>query len=122
MYTEEELQRFETELRDKELELGRRAEKLRQEQELLKERSKALEAQKREYQQAVMEMSQKQKEQQALNKQPPSGPNGELKFQEGIQKLINEDRQAVKVPDQQTGDVQNNLPAEPPQNLPQHTS
>lgn len=51
MYTEEELQRFETELQDKELELGRRAEKLRQEQELLKERSKALEAQKREYQQ-----------------------------------------------------------------------
>lgn len=51
VYTEEELQRFEVELRDKEVELGRRAEKLRQEQELLKERSKALEAQKREYQQ-----------------------------------------------------------------------
>lgn len=51
VYTEEELQRFEVELRDKELELGRRADKLRQEQELLKERSKALEAQKREYQQ-----------------------------------------------------------------------
>ncbi|XP_016088125.1 nucleobindin-1-like [Sinocyclocheilus grahami] len=66
VYTEEELQRFEAELRDREVELGRRAEKLRQEQELLKERSKALEAQKREYQQAVMEMSQKQKEQQAL--------------------------------------------------------
>lgn len=51
VYTEEELQRFEAELRDKEVELGRRAEKLRQEQELLKERSKALEVQKREYQQ-----------------------------------------------------------------------
>lgn len=51
VYTEEELQRFEAELRDKEVELGRRAEKLRQEQELLIERSKALEAQKREYQQ-----------------------------------------------------------------------
>lgn len=122
VYTEEELQRFETELRDKEVELGRRAEKLRQEQELLKERSKALEAQKREYQQAVMEMSQKQKEQQAVNRLPPSGPNGELQFQKEIQKLANEDSQVVKVPVDQNGDVQNNLPAEPPQNLPQHTS
>ncbi|RXN02601.1 nucleobindin-1-like protein [Labeo rohita] len=122
VYTEEELLRFETELRDKEVELGRRAEKLRQEQELLKERSKALEAQKREYQQAVMEMSQKQKEQQAVNRQPPSGPNGELQFQQEIQKLAKEDSQVVKVPVDQNGEVQNNLPAEPPQNLPQHTS
>ncbi|XP_016395589.1 nucleobindin-1-like isoform X1 [Sinocyclocheilus rhinocerous] len=122
VYTEEELQRFEAELRDREVELGRRVEKLQQEQELLKERSKALEAQKREYQQAVMEMSQKQKEQQALNRQPPSGPNGELQFQQEIQKLANEDSQVVKVPVVQNGDVQNNLPAEPPQNLPQHTS
>uniref|UniRef100_A0AAY4DEN5 Nucleobindin-1 n=1 Tax=Denticeps clupeoides TaxID=299321 RepID=A0AAY4DEN5_9TELE len=51
VYTEEELLRFEAELRDKEVELSRRAETLRQEQELLKERGKALEAQKREYQQ-----------------------------------------------------------------------
>lgn len=51
VYTEEELQRFEAELRDKEEELKRRAETLRQEQELLKERGKALEAQRREYQQ-----------------------------------------------------------------------
>ncbi len=35
MYTEEELQRFEAELRDKEEELKRKAENLRQEQELL---------------------------------------------------------------------------------------
>lgn len=28
----------------------------------------------------------------------------------------------VKVPVDQNGDVKNNLPAEPPQNLPQHTS
>lgn len=122
VYTEEELQRFEVELRDREVELGRRAEKLRQEQELLKERSKALEAQKREYQQAVMEMSQKQKEQQALNRQPPSGPDGELQFQQEIQKLANEESQVVKVPVNQNGDVQSNLQAEPPQNLPQHTS
>ncbi|XP_059414050.1 nucleobindin-2-like [Carassius carassius] len=117
VYTEEELQRFEAELQDKEMELGRRAEKLRQEQELLQERSKALEAQKREYQKAVMEMSQKQMEQQAVNRQPPSGPNGELQFQEEMQKLANEDSQVVKVPV-----AQNNLPADPPQNLPQHTS
>lgn len=51
VYSEEELQRFEAELRDKEEELKRKAENLRQEQELLKERGKALEAQRREYQQ-----------------------------------------------------------------------
>ncbi|XP_056608675.1 nucleobindin-1 [Triplophysa dalaica] len=121
VYTEEELQRFEAELRDKEVELGRRAETLRQEQELLLERSKALEVQKKEYQQAVMEMSQKQKEQQDVNRQPPSGPNGELQFQQEIQKLASEDGPVVKVPVDQNGDVQNNLQAEPPQNLPQHT-
>uniref|UniRef100_A0A3B5MKY7 Nucleobindin-1 n=1 Tax=Xiphophorus couchianus TaxID=32473 RepID=A0A3B5MKY7_9TELE len=82
LYTEEELQRFEAELRDKEEELKRKAETLRQEQELLKERGKALEAQKREYQQAVLEMSQRQKEQQkAGNGQLPAGPNGQLQFQ-----------------------------------------
>lgn len=53
MYTDEELQRFEAELRDKEEELKRRAETLHQEQELLKERGKALEAQRREYQQVT---------------------------------------------------------------------
>uniref|UniRef100_A0A8C0YLX2 Nucleobindin-1 n=1 Tax=Cyprinus carpio carpio TaxID=630221 RepID=A0A8C0YLX2_CYPCA len=83
VYTEEELQRFEAELRDREVELGRRAEKLRQEQELLKERSKALEAQKREYQQ-VKDCLQLVA---ALNRQPPSGPNDELQFQQEIQKL-----------------------------------
>lgn len=53
-YTDEELQRFEAELRDKEEELKRKAETLRQEQELLRERGKALEAQKREYQQVTV--------------------------------------------------------------------
>lgn len=38
-----------------------------------------------------MEMSQKQKEQQEVNRQPPSGPNGELQFQHEIQKLASED-------------------------------
>uniref|UniRef100_A0A8B9HJ46 Nucleobindin 1 n=1 Tax=Astyanax mexicanus TaxID=7994 RepID=A0A8B9HJ46_ASTMX len=91
VYTEAELQRFEAELRDKEVELSRRAETLRQEQELLKERGKALEAQKKEYQQALMEMSQRQKDQQAVNKPPPSGPNGDLQFQQEIQKLAQGD-------------------------------
>ncbi|XP_023132307.1 nucleobindin-1 isoform X2 [Amphiprion ocellaris] len=116
VYTEEELQRFEAELRDKEEELKRRAETLRQEQELLKERGKALEAQRREYQQAVLEMSQRQKEQQAADGQPPAGPNGELQFQAQTQKPDDKEAKAPAEPE-----VQNNLPAEPPQNLPLHT-
>ncbi|XP_056143711.1 nucleobindin-1 isoform X2 [Lampris incognitus] len=87
VYTEAELQHFEAELRDKEEELNRKAESLRKEQELLKERGKALEAQRREYQQAVLEMSQRQKEQQAADGQPPAGPNEELLFQKETQKL-----------------------------------
>ncbi|XP_063045363.1 nucleobindin-1 isoform X3 [Engraulis encrasicolus] len=117
VYSEEELQRFEAELRDKEAELGRRAETLRQEQEILKERGKALEAQKREYQQAVMEMAQRQKQQQEEVKDaPPAGPNGELQFQQGINKLQQEET-VGKVAVQNEGEV----PAEPPQNLPQQT-
>ncbi|XP_060758232.1 nucleobindin-1 [Neoarius graeffei] len=117
VYTEEELQRFEAELLDKQVELSRRAETLRQEQELLNERGKALEAQKREYQQAVMEMAQRQKAQQAAHQPPPSGPNGELQFQPDAHNLD----QVGKVPVDQNGEVQNGPPAEPPQNLPQHT-
>ncbi|XP_063045354.1 nucleobindin-1 isoform X2 [Engraulis encrasicolus] len=121
VYSEEELQRFEAELRDKEAELGRRAETLRQEQEILKERGKALEAQKREYQQAVMEMAQRQKQQQEEVKDaPPAGPNGELQFQQGINKLQQEEtgeKNVGKVAVQNEGEV----PAEPPQNLPQQT-
>ncbi|KAK2833044.1 hypothetical protein Q5P01_016933 [Channa striata] len=118
VYSEEELRRFEAELKDKEEELKRRAETLRQEQELLKERGKALEAQRREYQQAVMEMSQRQKELQAADGQPPAGPNGELQFQPETHKP--EDKEA-KAPAQLEAEAQNNLPAEPPQNLPSHT-
>lgn len=53
VYTEDELQRFEAEFRDKEEELRRKKEKLREEQELLQERGRALEAQRREYQQVT---------------------------------------------------------------------
>ncbi|XP_056262790.1 nucleobindin-1 [Pseudoliparis swirei] len=114
LYTEEELQRFEVDLRDREEELKRKAENLRQQQELLKERGKALEAQRKEYQQAVLEMSQRQKGQQAADGQPPAGPNGELHFQPVAQKV--EDK--VEHP---AAEAQNSLPAEPPQNLPIHT-
>ncbi|KAF7697742.1 nucleobindin-1 [Silurus meridionalis] len=121
VYSEEELQRFEAELRDKQVELSRRAETLRQEQEILNERGKALEAQKKEYQQAVKEMSQRQKDQQEVDQPPPSGPNGELRFQPDLPNLAQEHDQVGKVPVDQNGDVQNGPPAEPPQNLPQHT-
>lgn len=118
VYTEAELQRFEAELRDKEEELGRRAETLRQEQELLRERGKALEAQRREYQQAVLEMSQRQRDQQPGAGQPPTGPNGELQFHQEMQKL---EDQGAKSPLEHEVEAQNNLPAEPPQNLPLDT-
>ncbi|KAG7505317.1 hypothetical protein JOB18_029003 [Solea senegalensis] len=110
-YTEEELQRFEVELRDKEEELKRRVETLRQEQELLNERGKALEAQKKEYQQAVLEMSQRQKE--GADALPPAGPNGELQFQPKAPQPEEKETKA-----DQEAEVPNNLPAEPPQNLP----
>ncbi|XP_060747862.1 nucleobindin-1 isoform X1 [Tachysurus vachellii] len=121
VYTEEELQRFEAELWDKQVELSRRAETLRQEQELLKERGKALEAQKKEYQQAVMEMSQRQKAQQVAQQPPPAGPNGELRFQPDAQNPAQEQIKVGKVAVDQNGDIQNGPPAEPPQNFPQHT-
>uniref|UniRef100_UPI0037E8FE88 nucleobindin-1 n=1 Tax=Semicossyphus pulcher TaxID=241346 RepID=UPI0037E8FE88 len=123
-YTEEELQQFEAKLRDKEEELKRREATLQQEQELLKERGKALEAQRKEYQQAVLEMSQRQKEQPAADGQPPAGPNGELQFKpETPKEEDKEDKEdkGEKVPAAPEAEAQNNLPAEPPQNLPLHT-
>ncbi|XP_023654142.1 nucleobindin-1 isoform X1 [Paramormyrops kingsleyae] len=108
VYSEAELQQFEAELREKEAELGRKAESLRQEQELLNERGRALEAQKREYQLAVMEMSQRQKNLQAGSQAPPAGPDGELQFHPVERGPVPQD---VEV------DGQNVPPAEPPQNL-----
>ncbi|XP_076027054.1 nucleobindin-1 isoform X3 [Genypterus blacodes] len=114
-YTEEELQRFEAELSDKQKQLRKREESLLQEQELLKEQSKALQAQRKEYEQAVLEMSQRQKDQQAGDGQPPAGPNGELQFQPEEPKI--EEKEA-KPPSEHNAGGQNDLPAEPPQNLP----
>ncbi|XP_072298823.1 nucleobindin-1 [Eucyclogobius newberryi] len=107
VYTEEELQHFEVELRDKEEELKRRAAALTEEQEVLKERGKALEAQRREYQQAVLEMSHRQK--QPEDAAPPAGPNGELHFQPPPK--VENGTDVLLEPPQ-------NLP---PQNLPLHT-
>lgn len=115
VYTEEELQRFEAELRDKEEELKRRAAALQQEQEILKERGKALEAQRKEYQQAVLEMSQRQKGQQPEDGAPPAGPNGELHFQPEPQKPQEKDKA------ENDTDAGTSLSLEPPQNLPLHS-
>lgn len=117
VYTEEELSRFEAELRDKEEELKRRAAALQQEQEILKERGKALEAQRKEYQQAVLEMS-RQKGQQPEDGAPPAGPKGELQFQPDSQKQQDKDKAAVENNDTDTG---NSLSMEPPQHLPLHS-
>ncbi|KAK7938572.1 hypothetical protein WMY93_001898 [Mugilogobius chulae] len=108
VYTEEELQRFEAELRDKEEELKRRAAALNQRTGSAEGAGEGLEAQRREYQQAVLEMSHRQKEQQQQPEEaaPPAGPNGELHFQPQAQK---QDK------------VENGTDIlEPPQNLPLH--
>uniref|UniRef100_A0AAX7T411 Nucleobindin-1 n=1 Tax=Astatotilapia calliptera TaxID=8154 RepID=A0AAX7T411_ASTCA len=107
VYTEEELQRFEAELRDKEEELKRRAETLLQEQELLRERGKALEAQRREYQQVTI-----------LPWRIVVTFFG-LCFNSLIFFYISPTE--AKAPAEPEAEAQNNLPAEPPQNLPLHT-
>ncbi|KAL4658303.1 nucleobindin-1 [Arapaima gigas] len=119
VYSEAELQQFEAELLQKEAELSRRAASLRQEQELLNERSKALEAQRKEYQQAVMEMSQRQKNQQTGQGAPPPGPNGELQFHPDAKKPEEDPKGPVS--QAIDAEAQNVPPAEPPQNLPLHT-
>ncbi|XP_064416562.1 nucleobindin-1 [Latimeria chalumnae] len=80
IYTEDELRQFERNLVAQEAELNTRAEQLRREHEELQQRQLELDAQKKEYQQAVQQMEQR-KSQQQQEGQPPSGPNGELKFQ-----------------------------------------
>ncbi|KAM6451990.1 nucleobindin-1 isoform 1-T3 [Liasis olivaceus] len=80
IYSEAELQRFEAELRAQEEELSRRAEQLHQEHQELKQRQVELDAQKKEYQQVVLQMEQR-KSQQQLERVPQVGPGGELKFQ-----------------------------------------
>ncbi|KAJ8402520.1 hypothetical protein AAFF_G00366030 [Aldrovandia affinis] len=116
VYSEAELQQFEAELQEKEVELAQRAESLRQEQELLVDRGKALEAKRKEYQQAVLEMSQRQRNQKAVEEKPPSGPNGELQFHPETNKL---EEQGAKAPISQdvAGEAQSNPTIEPTQNL-----
>lgn len=78
-YTEEELKRFEEELAAREAELNARAQRLSQETEALGRSQDRLEAQKRELQQAVLQMEQR-KQQQQEQSAPPSRPDGQLRF------------------------------------------
>nr|XP_042127623.1 nucleobindin-1 [Peromyscus maniculatus bairdii] len=82
-YTEEELRRFEEELAAREAELNAKAQRLSQETEALGRSQDRLEAQKRELQQAVLQMEQRkqqQQQQQHEQKAPPSKPDGQLQF------------------------------------------
>ncbi|OBS60355.1 hypothetical protein A6R68_08507, partial [Neotoma lepida] len=78
-YTEEELRRFEEELAAREAELNAKAQRLSQETEALGRSQDRLEAQKRELQQAVLQMEQR-KQQQREQDAPPSKPDGQLQF------------------------------------------
>ncbi|XP_016834301.2 nucleobindin-1 isoform X1 [Cricetulus griseus] len=78
-YTEEELRRFEEELAAREAELNAKAQRLSQETEALGRSQDRLEAQKRELQQAVLQMEQRKQQQQEQNV-PPSKPEGKLQF------------------------------------------
>ncbi|XP_011372887.1 nucleobindin-1 [Pteropus vampyrus] len=85
-YTEEELRRFEEELAAREAELNAKAQRLSQETEALGRSQDRLEAQKRELQQAVLQMEQRKQQQQQQQQQqqghsdPAPGPEGQLKF------------------------------------------
>ncbi|XP_015665752.1 nucleobindin-1 [Protobothrops mucrosquamatus] len=79
IYSEAELQRFEAELKAQEEELNRRAEQLHQEHQELQQRQVELDAQKKEYQQVVLQMEQRKSQQ--LDQASQVGPGGELKFQ-----------------------------------------
>jgi len=78
-YTEDELRRFEEELAAREAELNAKAQRLSQETEALGRSQGRLEAQKRELQQAVLQMEQRKQQQQAQNS-PAPGPEGQLQF------------------------------------------
>ncbi|XP_027947206.1 nucleobindin-1 isoform X3 [Eumetopias jubatus] len=78
-YTEDELRRFEEELAAREAELNAKAQRLSQETEALGRSQGRLEAQKRELQQAVLQMEQRKQQQQGQNS-PAPGPEGQLQF------------------------------------------
>ncbi|KAF3814819.1 hypothetical protein GH733_017095 [Mirounga leonina] len=118
-YTEDELRRFEEELAAREAELNAKAQRLSQETEALGRSQGRLEAQKRELQQAVLQMEQRKQQQQGQNS-PAPGPEGQLQFHPdtddapvpapaGDQKDVGPSEK--KVPDQ---------PPELPQSDPQH--
>ncbi|ELK25501.1 Nucleobindin-1, partial [Myotis davidii] len=82
---EEELRRFEEELAAREAELNAQAQRLSQETEALGRSQGRLEAQKRELQQAVLQMEQRKQQQQQQQQQghnaPAPGPERQLMFQ-----------------------------------------
>lgn len=78
-YTEEELRRFEEELAAREAELNAKAQRLSQETEALGRSQDRLEAQKRELQQAVLQMEQRKQHQQEQDAPPPR-PERQLEF------------------------------------------
>ncbi|KAM9633328.1 nucleobindin-1 isoform 2-T4 [Trichechus inunguis] len=115
-YTEEELRRFEEELAAREAELNAKAQRLSQETEALGRSQDHLEAQKRELQQAVLQMEQRKQQQQALNALAPApGREGQLKFHPGTD--------GVPVPgaadDQKDRDTSEKKVPEQPPKLPQ---
>lgn len=81
-YTEEELRRFEEELAAREAELNAKAQRLSQETQALGRSQDRLEAQRRELQQAVLQMEQRKQQQQQPQDLGAPGPNpeGQLKF------------------------------------------
>ncbi|XP_063109130.1 nucleobindin-1 isoform X3 [Cavia porcellus] len=80
-FTEEELRIFEEELAAREAELKAQAQRLSQETEALGRSQDQLVAQRRELQQAVLQMEQRKQQQQQQNQNlPPANPEGQLKF------------------------------------------
>lgn len=118
VYTKEELSQYEQELSRQEAELNNRVEQLRKEHEELQQRQLELDAQKKEYQQAVIQMEhRKAKQSQSQQEQPPSGPNGEMKFQQEGHK--SEQEPVAGAPGNAVLEAENALPAEPPGHIPE---
>lgn len=70
--------------------LNQKAEELRKEHEVLQQRKMELDAQKKEYQQAVVQMEQHKAQQVGAVAAQAVGPNGELKFQAQVQEVAGE--------------------------------
>ncbi|XP_044281793.1 nucleobindin-2 isoform X2 [Varanus komodoensis] len=86
VFTEEDLKEFEIHISQQEDELQKQALELQKKREELQKQQDQLQAQKQELEQAVQQMEKKKLQQ----GHPPSGPNGELKFEPpGVQPVAN---------------------------------